>query len=170
MEQHPIPKNIMDVEFKLFGNLTIRQFMYVAGAFVLGAFVFMLKLPEILSFPIIGVIAFFGIALSFFEVGGQPFARWLTNFLIVLITPQRKVWKKNPKLPKTLRENFRVPKVVKHTDKEKQRFEYVDNMLEQKMFSINDKLSFEEQKIMNNIDKYISNYNNNGKRDNSSAS
>lgn len=169
MEQHPIPKNIMDVEFKLFGNLTIRQFAYVAGAFVFGAFVFMLKLPQILSFPIIGVIAFFGIALAFFEVGGQPFARWLTNFMIVLITPQRKVWKKNPKLPKTLAEGFKVPKVVKHTDKERQRFEYVDNMLEQKMFSINDKLSSEEQKIMVNIDKYINNYNN-GERNNSSTS
>lgn len=165
MDQHPIPKNIMDVEFKLFGNLTIRQFVYVGSAFVFGAFIFMLNLPRFITLPVVFVIGFLGIALSFFQVGGQPFARWFTNFLFVLITPQRKVWKKNPRLPKTLRENFRVPKVERQSDKEKQRFEYVDNMLEQKMFSINDKLSDEEQKIMNNIDRYINNYTN-GKRNN----
>lgn len=155
MEQHPIPKNIMDVEFKLFGNLTVRQFIYVASAFVGGAFVYMLQLPSFITFPIIGVVAFLGIAFAFFEVSGQPFAKWFTNFMFVLITPQRKVWKKSPKLPKTLRDNFKVPKVVKSTDAEKERFEYVDNMLEQKMFTINDKLSEEEQKIMKNIDKYM---------------
>lgn len=170
MEQHPIPKNIMDVEFKLFGNLTIKQFAYVAGAFVFGAFIYMLQMPGFITFPILALIGFLAIALAFFEVNGQPFARWFTNFLLVLITPQRKVWKKSPHLPKTLKDNFRVPKVVKHTDKEKERFEYVDNMLEQKMFSINDKLSEEEKDIMKNIDKYITAYNENGQRNHPSTS
>jgi hypothetical protein len=155
MDQHPIPKNIMDVEFKLFGNLTVRQFIYVAGAFVFAAFIYMLQLPSFITLPIIVVIGLFGIAFAFFEVNGQPFAKWFSNFMFVLITPQRKVWRKNPKLPKTLRDSFKVPKVVKPNDAEKERFEFVDNMLEQKMFTINDKLSEEEQKIMKNIDKYM---------------
>ncbi|PIS12639.1 hypothetical protein COT69_02950, partial [candidate division WWE3 bacterium CG09_land_8_20_14_0_10_39_24] len=27
--QHPVPQNIMSVEFKLVGDLTVRQFMYL---------------------------------------------------------------------------------------------------------------------------------------------
>lgn len=157
MEQHPIPKNIMDVEFKLFGNLTIRQFIYVASTFVIGAFIYTLKLPTFLSIPLFVIIGFLGLAFTFFEVNGQPFAKWFTNFIIVLLTPQRKVWKKNPKLPKTLSESFRVPKVVRPSDKDKEKFEYVDNMLEHKLYSINDKLSEEETVIMKNIDKYMKN-------------
>ena len=30
-KQHAIPQNIMDVEFKLVGDLTLRQFIYVAA-------------------------------------------------------------------------------------------------------------------------------------------
>ena len=36
MKQHPIPQNVLDVEFKLFTKFTVREFAYIAIGFGFG--------------------------------------------------------------------------------------------------------------------------------------
>jgi len=36
MDNHPIPQDITGFEFKLIGNMTLKQFAYVAGGAIIG--------------------------------------------------------------------------------------------------------------------------------------
>ena len=36
METHPVPQNISSYEFRLVGDMTLKQFLYLAGGILLG--------------------------------------------------------------------------------------------------------------------------------------
>lgn len=104
MKSHPVPQNIMDVEFKLFGELTIRQFGYVAGG-ALVAFVCYVSFADIpiIRWPLVSFFGILGIMLAVFKVNDRPFEIWLANFIFALFTSQRRIWKKSAKTPEILR-------------------------------------------------------------------
>lgn len=104
MKSHPVPQNIMDVEFKLFGELTIRQFGYVAGG-ALAAFVCYVVFADIglVRWPLVVFFGILGIMLAVFKVNDRPFEIWLANFIFALFTSQRSIWKKSAKTPEILR-------------------------------------------------------------------
>jgi len=104
MKSHPVPQNIMDVEFKLFGELTIRQFGYVAGG-ALVAFVCYVSFADIplIRWPLVVFFGILGIMLAVFKVNDRPFEIWLANFIFALFTSQRRIWKKSAKTPEILR-------------------------------------------------------------------
>jgi len=104
MKSHPVPQNIMDVEFKLFGELTIRQFGYVAGG-ALAAFVCYVVFADIglVRWPLVVFFGILGIMLAVFKVNDRPFEVWLANFIFALFTSQRSIWKKSAKTPEILR-------------------------------------------------------------------
>ena len=52
MDQHPVPRNISSFEFHLIGDMTLKQFAYLAG----GVFIAYL-LSKVLPFP--GIIKYF---------------------------------------------------------------------------------------------------------------
>lgn len=94
----------MDVEFKLFGELTIRQFGYVAGG-ALAAFVCYVVFADIglVRWPLVVFFGILGIMLAVFKVNDRPFEVWLANFIFALFTSQRSIWKKSAKTPEILR-------------------------------------------------------------------
>jgi hypothetical protein len=94
MERHSVPQNIMDIEFKLFGSLTVRQFTTVAATFVIALLIYLLQLPEIVAIPIIFFVVIIGLAISFLTVNGQPFSVWFNNFIASMFSSQRKVYRK----------------------------------------------------------------------------
>ncbi len=104
MKSHPVPQNIMDVEFKLFGELTIRQFGYVAGG-ALAAFVCYVLFADIglVRWPLVVFFGILGIMLAVFKVNDRPFEIWLANFIFAIFTSQRSIWKKSAKTPEILR-------------------------------------------------------------------
>jgi len=53
MKKHSIPQNIMEVEFKLFGAFSVRQFGYLAAGFMLAAGVYFLEWPALVKLIII---------------------------------------------------------------------------------------------------------------------
>lgn len=77
--QYQTPQFI-DVEDKIFGPLTAKQFFYllggVAAIFILYAF-FQLWVIILLGLPIGG----FSLALTFLKINGIPFTKVLANFL-----------------------------------------------------------------------------------------
>ncbi len=96
--QHAVPQNIMDVEFKLIGDLTMRQFTYllvfalaayVANLSPLGAF----KLPTVLFFILIGL------ALAFVPIQERGMDEWIINFIKAVYAPTHLLWKKEAILP-----------------------------------------------------------------------
>ncbi|MCA9385782.1 PrgI family protein, partial [Candidatus Dojkabacteria bacterium] len=92
----------MDVEFKLFAGLTVKQFAGLAMWLFFALFLYLLNLPPLIGYPLILLAVFLGLAFAFMRIQNQPFSTWLTNFILAMIKPQRKVWKKSPTPPKAL--------------------------------------------------------------------
>ncbi len=107
MKRHALPQNIMDVEFKLFGALTLSQFVNLAVNVIVAVVVFTLPLPAVIKWPIILFFVGLGLALALITVNGQPFSTWLGNFALALTTSQRRVWKKMPETPEMLQSKYK---------------------------------------------------------------
>lgn len=105
MERHPVPQNIMDVEFKLFGALTIKQFTYAAGGFVVALLVYFSGLPDVLRWPFIGLALAVGFFLSVVKINGQSSTVFVSNFIISMFEPQERLWKKSAIVPDILKED-----------------------------------------------------------------
>jgi len=98
-QQHAVPQNIMSVEFKLIGDLTVRQFVYLAGGILISFLANKLALPVFFRYPIAGVFLLGGIGMAFLPVQDRGLDQWIKNFLVVAFSPQQRVWKKSPQLP-----------------------------------------------------------------------
>jgi len=97
--QFQIPQFI-DVEDKIIGPLTIKQFLYIAGA---GAIIFILYLvvQPWLWFVLSAIVLGIGVGLAFFKINGQPLPKIILLALNYYIKPQTYVWQtENSKLPK----------------------------------------------------------------------
>jgi hypothetical protein len=90
--QFQVPQFI-NIEDKVIGPLTIKQFLYLLIA---GVIIFIISkilnlfATIILAIPIISI----AVALSFIKIGGQPFVVIIKNFLSFLKKPDFYVWKK----------------------------------------------------------------------------
>lgn len=105
MERHPVPQNLMDVEFKLFGALTIRQFGYLAAGCLIGVMFYFSGIPEILRIIFVGLSVGLGFFMSLVKINGQSSTIWLSNFILSMIVPQERLWKKSPIVPEVLKED-----------------------------------------------------------------
>lgn len=103
MEQHPVPQNVTSFEFKLIGDITLKQFAYCAAGVILAYVFFKLEiLPAILRLPLAVFFFCFGFALAFLPVEERPLDRWLVSFFKSIYSPTQYVWKKSPHIPEAL--------------------------------------------------------------------
>jgi hypothetical protein len=98
-QQHAVPQNIMSVEFKLVGDLTIRQFAYLASGIVISFLINKLGLPIFFRYPMAAVFLLGGIGMAFLPIQDRGLDQWIKSFLISVFSPQQRVWRKNPQLP-----------------------------------------------------------------------
>ena len=85
----------IDIEDKIFGPLTLKQFVYIAGGGGLGFTVYKL-LPLYFAAPIILVIAGISWALAFYKLNNQPFINIAQAFIVYITKDKLYVWKKVP--------------------------------------------------------------------------
>lgn len=99
MEPHPIPQNVASFQFRLVGDMTLKQFAYLAGGSVIAyiVFVFFAAKYPILAWPLIVIFASLGIAFAFLPIGSRPLDYWLAAFLKTIYSPTKRVWRKNNK-------------------------------------------------------------------------
>ena len=95
--QHPVPQNIMDVEFKLIGELTMRQFSYLL-VFGLATY-FSLRIPGLFKFPAVIFFGLLALGLAFVPVGERGLDEWIVNFFKSINSPTQRKWLKEPQLP-----------------------------------------------------------------------
>lgn len=102
----------IEVEDKIFGPLTVIQFVYLAGG--IGFLVALwLILPIWLAILLGGPIALFGAALAFYKVNERPFIDVLQSYLEYLLKDKLYIWDKNKKTPeKTKKEKTPVEEDV----------------------------------------------------------
>lgn len=100
MEQHPVPRNITGFQFHLVGDMTLKQFGYLAGGVVSAYFIYKFPLPGILSLPLAALVALSGVAFAFLPIQERPLDRWLVAFIKSIYSPTQFIWRKeNAPLP-----------------------------------------------------------------------
>jgi len=98
-ELHPIPQNVTSFQFKLVGDMTLKQFGYLAAgcasAYLL--FVFLAHDYPLVTWPLIIISTLLGISFAFLPIGSRPLDHWLVAFLKATYSPTKRVWRKNNK-------------------------------------------------------------------------
>lgn len=95
--RYQVPQFI-DVEDKIFGPLTFKQFVYVAGSAGM-SFVIYKFLPIVLSLPIILAVMGFGLALAFYKVNNKTFITMVESAIKYWGASKLYIWKKLQKKP-----------------------------------------------------------------------
>ena len=108
MEQHPVPQQISSYEFRLVGDMTLKQFGLVAGGFIIALLFYATPLPGILKWPCIVISAFLGIATAFLPFEERPLQTWIIAFFKAAYSPTQYIWKKRGLLPAYFGEGLAV--------------------------------------------------------------
>lgn len=93
--QFKVPQ-FLDIEDKIFGPFTFRQFAYLAGGGGL-CFVLYKALPLYISFIPILIIAGLALALAFYKVNNKPFIFVVESGIKYLLTDKLYIWKRRMK-------------------------------------------------------------------------
>ena len=96
MRQHPIPQNILDVEFKLFTKFTLKEFGYLAlGIGIGGVFLYLTAsklFPGIIGIPVFIVCSISGIILGLVPINDQDADVFIQNYVNAITHPTQRVW------------------------------------------------------------------------------
>jgi hypothetical protein len=97
MKQHPIPHNILDIEFKLFGKLTLKQAGFIAIGGVSGGLFLILRangvVPDILAWPAFLLLSGVGLFLGLVPINEQTADKIIGYYFTAIGKPTRRVWK-----------------------------------------------------------------------------
>ncbi len=99
MEQHPVPQHISSYQFRLVGDMTVRQFAFLASGCVIGLALYASPLIPIVKWPLIVFSVVIGVALAFMPVQERPLDQWILSFIKAIFSPTQFVWEKKPKTP-----------------------------------------------------------------------
>src|SRR5437764_399195 len=99
MEQHPIPQQISSYQFRLVGDMTLKQFFQVGGGALIALLFYSSNLPFYIKWPLIIISFLFGAALAFFPLEDRPLAKWIYLFGKSVYAPTLYLWMKNYKAP-----------------------------------------------------------------------
>ncbi len=94
MEQHPIPQNISSYQFRLVGDMTLKQFFQLAGGFLVALIFYSTPLLPIIKWPFVIFSAILGIALAFLPLEERPLERWIFAFFKAIYAPTMFFWQK----------------------------------------------------------------------------
>ena len=100
MEPHPIPQNVSTFQFRLVGDMTLKQFLYLGGGALISylVFVFFINSYPIIAWPIVVLSTLIGAAFAFLPINSRPLDHWVGAFLKAIYSPTKRAWKKNNKL------------------------------------------------------------------------
>jgi hypothetical protein len=90
--QFKVPQFI-DVEDKLFGPLTFKQFAYLGGGAGLVYIIFRF-LPGFLAFIVGAPVVLFSLALAFYKINGKPFIFIVNAWINYKMQNKLYLWKK----------------------------------------------------------------------------
>jgi hypothetical protein len=105
--QYQVPQFI-EIEDKIFGPLTFKQFVYVAGGAGL-CFILYRFIPSPFSFLLILPIGSFAGALAFYKVNNRPFIDAVESAVRFYLGSKLYLWQKQDK-PKTIEQIAEIPK------------------------------------------------------------
>lgn len=93
--QYQVPQFI-EIEDKIFGPLTFKQFLYVGGGAAIGFMMYSL-LPKFLAIVIGTPVVGFFMAAAFYQVNGRPFLVYVEGALKYALSAKLYIWRKSEK-------------------------------------------------------------------------
>jgi hypothetical protein len=94
MENHPIPQDITGFEFKLIGDMTLKQFAYVAGGAIIGLLFYALPIFAFIKIPLALVFVGIGVLFAFVPFEGRPLDIMIKNFVKAVLNPTQYLYQK----------------------------------------------------------------------------
>ncbi|MFV1917324.1 MAG: hypothetical protein ACC618_02490 [Patescibacteria group bacterium] len=94
-EQHPIPQQISSFQFRLVGDMTLKQFLQLAGGAVIALIIYSTNLPPAIKWPLVFISFGFGAALAFLPLEDRPLAKWIFSFFKSIYSPTIFIWQKS---------------------------------------------------------------------------
>jgi len=96
MQQHPVPQHIASYEFRLVGDMTLKQFGMLAICCLLALLFYVSGLPGYFKWPLVIFFVLLGVGLAFIPFEERPLHQWLISFFKSVYTPTQFIWKKTP--------------------------------------------------------------------------
>lgn len=88
----------LEVEDKIVGPLTFKQFIYLGGSVGIAVVIFTF-LPKFFAFLLSLPVVIFGVALAFYKVNDKPFISVVEAFLKFHTSGKLYLWQKEEKVP-----------------------------------------------------------------------
>jgi hypothetical protein len=96
MEQHAVPQQISSYQFRLVGDMTLKQFFQLAGGVLIGLLIYATGLPGLIKWPLIIFFSLFGAALAFLPFEERPLSQWILAFFRSVYSPTIFSWNQTP--------------------------------------------------------------------------
>ena len=109
-QQHPIPQQISSYQFRLVGDMTLKQFFQIAGGALISLLFYASNLPGFVKWPLVIFFALLGVALAFLPFEERPLQQWIFAFFKSVYSPTLYFWKKTEKPETFFKEEAPVPK------------------------------------------------------------
>lgn len=101
MEQHPVPQNVTTFQFRLIGDMTLKQFGYLCAGGILAFISYKLPLPFFFTWPATVGFALLGVGFAFVPVEERPMDVWVFSFFKSIYSPTQYIWTQEaPKISK----------------------------------------------------------------------
>lgn len=109
MESHPIPQQISSYQFRLVGDMTLKQFFQIAGGALISLLIYSLPIMGIIKWPFVIFFALLGVALAFLPLADRPLERWIAAFFRAIYSPTIFTFSKTAKTRVFFKEEAPVP-------------------------------------------------------------
>lgn len=116
MEQHPVPQQISAYHFRLVGDMTIKQFLELAGGIGAAWIFYSLPIPSVFRWPLVIFSVFSGVALAFLPLEERPLDRWFVAFIKAIYSPTQYLWKKSIITPSFFEEIKKTTKQIEEKE------------------------------------------------------
>jgi len=135
MEQHPIPQQITSYEFKLVGEMTLKQFGKAAGGVILALILNSTHLVFFIKWPLMAITAGTGLAMAFVPFQDRPLETWIAAFIKSIYSPTVYFYKKKKPanwldidLTKSIKTTDEEEELVLPQKEDKKVWEFIDSL------------------------------------------
>ena len=94
MENHPIPQQISSYQFRLVGDMTLKQFFQIAGGCLISLLFYSTNLYPLIKWIFILFFVLLGAALAFLPFEDRPLETWIISFFKSIYSPTIFNWQK----------------------------------------------------------------------------
>ncbi|MBP6882614.1 MAG: PrgI family protein, partial [Candidatus Levybacteria bacterium] len=114
---HPIPQDVTGFQFRLIGNMTVKQFAYIATGGILAVLTYYAPVFFLFKAVLIPIFGGTSLALAFLPIEGRPLDLMLTKFIKDVFSPTQYIYQKTGGALALTSLNIHPPQKKRHEKK-----------------------------------------------------